>query len=573
MCSPGGSAVAWILVMAMLSLVTQPSYPARYNQDGYNQACEMLIAIDEPLYRSQGQDLAKIKQLAKDHVNEINKIYHKTFFKGNFGHLYFRIKEVRVLFDFCQDCNQTHEVFLQEFTRLDTSDFCLAHLFTFRDFPGGLQGLAWKGTLCREDFNTGFTTLLNHEVSSSLQQSGMTFSHEVGHNFGSDHDEDEPGCPSDYIMSSQGSKGSFVKFSHCSLKNMTMKLNNVLDDSPNTRRNCFVRKDYVPNDDNFAVCGDGIVTPGVEECDCGVDYTQCNDPCCYPAHISPWDQWINKTAVPCRRNAKIACVDPFRSIINYGLIAPWIFIGSSSIVIGVCLVIVRKRQQFAVESKGVSEKSAAKQREIRHTVFMDKKGVDAFPGYRSKQTMFSKDQVKTKPSFDNRPLPAAPPSNGAVINLASQCWPKSPSAKRPTGAPPPPPSSASFKTSLDRHLSDGNPWPVKSGQSNPNSKIDRSHIPVLEQPLVRREEPGGNRLSAEFERSPFNKPLPPLPTTGGAGSVYLADADVGGDVDMVPRRRAPPPPSGRSSWATTTTTTTDAGPSVNVSKLKGMFEK
>ena len=132
---------------------------------------------------------------------------------------------------------------------------------------------------------------------------------------------------------------------------------------------------------------------------------------------------------------------------------------------------------------------------------------------------------------------------------------------------------ASFKTSLDRHLSDGKPWPVKSGQSNPNNKIDRSHIPVLEQPLVRREEPGGNRLSAEFERSPFNKPLPPLPTTGGAGSVYLADADAGGDVDMVPRRRAPPPPSGPSSWATTTTTTTDAGPSVNVSKLKGMFEK
>ena len=46
-----------------------------------------------------------------------------------------------------------------------------------------------------------------------------------------------------------------------------------------------------------------------------------------------------------------------------------------------------------MESKGVSEKSAAKQREIRHTVFMDKKGVDAFPGYRSKQTMLPKDQV------------------------------------------------------------------------------------------------------------------------------------------------------------------------------------
>ena len=52
--------------------------------------------------------------------------------------------------------------------------------------------------------------------------------------------------------------------------------------------------------------------------------------------------------------------------------------------------------------------------------------------------------------------------------------------------------------------------------------------------MVRREEPDGNRLSSEFERSPFNKPLPPLPAPGGgAGSVYLADADGGGDVDMV----------------------------------------
>ena len=71
-------------------------------------------------------------------------------------------------------------------------------------------------------------------------------------------------------------------------------------------------------------------------------------------------------------------------------------------------------------------------------------------------------KVKIKPSFDNRPLPAAPPSNGAVINLASQCWPKSPSAKRPTGAPPPPPSAGmptiAIFSSLnfhDQHWPDG----------------------------------------------------------------------------------------------------------------------
>ena len=80
-----------------------------------------------------------------------------------------------------------------------------------------------------------------------------------------------------------------------------------------------------------------------------------------------------------------------------------------------------------------------------------------------------------------------------------------------------------------------------------------------------------SRLSSS--EAPSTNPYLLCPTTGGAGSVYLADADAGGDVDMVPRRRAPPPPSGPSSWATTTTTSTDAGPSVNVSKLKGMFEK
>ena len=54
---------------------------------------------------------------------------------------------------------------------------------------------------CKAEFYNVVICAISCQVSSSLQQSGMTFSHEVGHNFGSDHDEDEPGCPSDYIMS------------------------------------------------------------------------------------------------------------------------------------------------------------------------------------------------------------------------------------------------------------------------------------------------------------------------------------------------------------------------------------
>ena len=47
---------------------------------------------------------------------------------------------------------------------MDFSSFCLAHVFTYRDFPQGVQGLAWKGTVCARKYNTGFTTLLNHQV-------------------------------------------------------------------------------------------------------------------------------------------------------------------------------------------------------------------------------------------------------------------------------------------------------------------------------------------------------------------------------------------------------------------------
>ena len=56
---------------------------------------------------------------------------------------------------------------------MDHSDFCLAHVFTYRDFPAGIQGLAWRATLCDKrspSWNTGFTTLLNHGVSLTALQ-------------------------------------------------------------------------------------------------------------------------------------------------------------------------------------------------------------------------------------------------------------------------------------------------------------------------------------------------------------------------------------------------------------------
>ena len=62
---------------------------------------------------------------------------------------YFRLKEVRIIYNFCPECdtNTTDAYyFLPKFKNdTDTSDFCLAHLLTFKDFPNGESGLAYSG--------------------------------------------------------------------------------------------------------------------------------------------------------------------------------------------------------------------------------------------------------------------------------------------------------------------------------------------------------------------------------------------------------------------------------------------
>ena len=93
----------------------------------------------------------------------------RTVLKENYHNFYFRVKEIRILFDFCLHCNHTQKVFLEEFSKIKTSSFCIAHVFTFRDFPAGIQGLAYKGTICDRKLNTGFTTFLNHKVKFSFQ--------------------------------------------------------------------------------------------------------------------------------------------------------------------------------------------------------------------------------------------------------------------------------------------------------------------------------------------------------------------------------------------------------------------
>ena len=95
--------------------------------------------------------------------------------------------------------------YLIKWSEIDHDDYCLALLFTNRDFPGGALGLAWiadsdhmsYGGICstrmffdeKEEamhLNTAVVTLLNYGARVPRKASVITVAHELGHGFGSE---------------------------------------------------------------------------------------------------------------------------------------------------------------------------------------------------------------------------------------------------------------------------------------------------------------------------------------------------------------------------------------------------
>ncbi|XP_071500624.1 disintegrin and metalloproteinase domain-containing protein 10-like [Diadema antillarum] len=262
------------------------------------QTCSLYIQTDHTFYRRYGSIQAVVTQIGQ-HVQAASFIYSNTDF-GDFRNVSFSVERMRVWTE--EDIGLVGYPFSNEYIGVEkfldlasTGNFnayCLSYTFANRDFANGILGLAWiassnrnsNGGICDKQtsngqtLNTGIVTTNNYESDVPSLVSHLTFAHELGHSFGSQHDPVTTTCSpggdiGNYLMFSHSSSGDRInndRFSSCSITSITNTLASVF--SGFSKTNCFKSMS------DITFCGNGILEDG-EECDCGYE-EECTDRCC-----------------------------------------------------------------------------------------------------------------------------------------------------------------------------------------------------------------------------------------------------------------------------------------------------
>ncbi|XP_054006349.1 uncharacterized protein LOC128891135 isoform X1 [Hylaeus anthracinus] len=237
-----------------------------YNADKHSRYVELVLVIDKKEYMALDENLDKVYHHCKDIVNIINALYMPL-------NIFIALVGVQVWSDTDEiTLSPNGDTTLSNFLRYRREKLVQdmpndnAQLLTRIVFEGGVVGKALKGPICTYEFSGGVS--MDH--SNVVGLVAATVAHEMGHNFGMEHDSADCECPEEkcIMAPSSGSSGP-THWSTCSLDHLALAFEHGMD-------YCLRNKPQKLFDS--PICGNGFVEPG-EQCDCGLK-ENCDNPCC-----------------------------------------------------------------------------------------------------------------------------------------------------------------------------------------------------------------------------------------------------------------------------------------------------
>nr|XP_046229609.1 disintegrin and metalloproteinase domain-containing protein 17 [Scatophagus argus] len=287
----------------------------RQVNDHLKNTCPLLLVADHRFFKHMGRDEESTTlNYLIELIDRVDDIYRNTSWDNEFvgygvqiqqiiieksptavapGQSHFNMRGSPVEDKDVWDVKRLLEQFSADIAE-KAANVCLAHLFTYQDFDEGTLGLAYvapskpdiAGGLCSKAcpsssneqramyLNTGLTSTKNYGKTILTKEADLVTTHELGHNFGAEHDPDDiPSCApredqgGKYVMYPIAVSGDHVNnklFSNCSKQSIVKRLRFKAP-------SCFKHR-------NINVCGNSRVEQG-EECDPGLLHIH-SDLCC-----------------------------------------------------------------------------------------------------------------------------------------------------------------------------------------------------------------------------------------------------------------------------------------------------